>query len=316
MAQKLHARIELSPYVVRKALIMIRSKATNRPKLRIVYVGLALLGMYSSAQGVMISTSAGASFGATTDSHSTTTTDGSTAISAAGVGPASSSAFGRSYGAFAVSNSATGLSASANSSVEFVRNIGNVTGSALHFTYSFYIYGGSLSTNLLSPLGVSETLGASYNAMVEYNGSTLWSSSASVATSVSGSTEVFSGTSLGADSVNDGNYSWSGQIITLDLGVLNPGEDRDITTTLSGSSFSNVGIFSYCLDASTCFDLSKGYATTFYGDPSGAEGLPIEGQAAVISSDPVDTHDVPEPSTLLLLGAASLAGAVARRRFV
>ena len=244
-------------------------------------------------------------------------------------------AFSSSTGAYAVSSWAQGYSGSGTAFASFLNTVVNHSAVAQHYTLSFKIYGGSLSTSAYATLDPDEYLRADYAASIKVNGQKVWFSSAGIA-NIGGTTSFTkAGTDLNSgDDGSDGYYSWGSSYVTVDLGILDPGESLDVLAELSDSALSNVGVYSYSGSggydgyggygycgygevatlAATSSDAglvegcvaSKGNASAFYGDPSEIDADPL--------AFAVTANAVPEPGSLALLAMAGGAAALARRR--
>lgn len=247
-------------------------------------------------------------------------------------------AFSSSTGAYAVSSWAQGYSGSGTAFASFLNTVVNNSAVAQHYTLSFKIYGGSLSTSAYATLDPDEYLRADYAASIKVNGQKVWFSSAGIA-NIGGTTSFTkAGTDLNSgDDGSDGYYSWGSSYVTVDLGILDPGESLDVLAELSDSALSNVGVYSYSgsggydgyggyggydycgygevatlAAASSDAGLvegcvaSKGNASAFYGDPSEIDADPL--------AFAVTANAVPEPGSLALLAMAGGAAALARRR--
>ena len=251
---------------------------------------------------------------------------------------ASGYAFSSSTGAYAVSSWAQGYTGSGTAFASFLNTVVNNSAVAQHYTLSFKIYGGSLSTSAYATLDPDEYLRADYAASIKVNGQKVWFSSAGIA-NIGGTTSFTkAGTDLNSgDDGSDGYYSWGSSYVTVDLGILDPGESLDVLAELSDSALSNVGVYSYSgsggydgyggyggydycgygevatlAAASSDAGLvegcvaSKGNASAFYGDPSEIDADPL--------AFAVTANAVPEPGSLALLAMAGGAAALVRRR--
>ena len=275
-------------------------------------------------------------------SSSTAVYAGSSSYAAATAGNGSGYAFSRSNGAYAVSSSGQGIG-TGSAATSFATSITNSSGSALNYSMSFHIYGGSISTylNNSASLTGTESLLATYMAEIKVGGTSVFSSGATVKRDASGIT----GTKVGTVDLNpgntaaDGNFSWSGGWYTVDLGTVASGASIDVLASLTDATQSNVG--SYTFDAGCCdgyygcpvlarssdslrsvafaigcqFTGFKGGASAFYGDPINFSSSPTVGPPAGGTQFGVTTSSVPEPGAYglvaLALGAAGLAS---RRR--
>ena len=255
--------------------------------------------------------------------------------------------FARDSGAYAVSSNAKGI-ATATATTSFGQSITNDSGSAQHYSMSFHIYHGFMSTALNgnATLVNAEFLQAIYSANISVNGSNVFTSSATVRRDASGTSGSKAGVDLNAaDSAADGDLTWTDSYYTIDLGTVANGGTINVLASLADETSSNVG--SYTFDNGNCCDpygcptsapngtSSKGNssANSFYGGECGPR-TDYKGLAYAFYGDPIDfsnsanadaptgglftisaTSDVPEPGmfglAFLALGAAGWAG---RRR--
>jgi len=247
-------------------------------------------------------------------------------------------AFANTGGAYAVSVNTAGIGNSA-AHAQFVHRFTNETSVAQHYTLSFHIYGGNISTNsYYRPLVSGESLTASYAASVKANvngmgWTSVFSSAATVTTDENGSTGSRSGTDLsGSDGdFSDGSYYWSNDYYSVNLGIVAAGGYVDVLSEVDNSAMSNVGIYNFTggecgygdgygdARSQNCGygETFAGTASSFYGDPIALNGL--GGTENALDPDgfavtAVEVRDLPEPASLALVGLAVGAAGVARRR--
>ncbi len=189
--------------------------------------------------------------------------------------------------------------------------ITNDTTDPQHYSFSFYIYGGGMNANAFSGgYGFAE-----YLLDIGFGGNPLFHSAARID---SDGTLTQTGTPL-ADATQSGStYSWSGTSITLDLGVLNPGQTSLLQYDLVANAFGNY-VVATCPTGYSGYEEEPlmffgewlsctGQSYVFMGDPSGISATPV--QSPSITGAP---QSVPEPGTLGLFGI-SLAALMAGRR--
>lgn len=240
---------------------------------------------------------------------------------------ASGYAFAASSGAYAVSSSASGLDGEGRAFASIMSTVTNTSSIAQNFSLTFKIYGGSLNATAYLQLDTNEYLKADYLASIKIDGNQAWFSAGSIENNGGMITSSKSGVDLNAgDDGNDGYYSWDQRYVTVNLGVLNPGDSLDVLAELSDSASSNVGVYSYSCGGYSGYNgyegydgyggyggectSSKGIASAFYGDPIDFGMIPV--------ADPqgfsITSRAVPEPGSIALIALAAGALGLSRRR--
>jgi hypothetical protein len=209
---------------------------------------------------------------------------------------------------------------------EFTRTWGitNTTGVAQSYSFSFYIYGGSMYA---FDSGYGGNGYAQYVLDILFGSSNLFHSAVRIdhdgtlttsGTALSGATH--SVTPYGS------TYSWGGTLVTLDLGILGPGQTSLLQYDLTAHAFGTYnfgpcgggGGYGYgdepgdgvavSLAGFTVFTCT-GFSVVSMGDPDGLNATPV--QSPSITGTP---QAVPAPGTLGLLGISLAALMAVRRR--
>lgn len=214
-----------------------------------------------------------------------------------------------STGALNVFAGHSGTPGRVTSTVTFEQTLTNNTGVAQNVSFSFFVYSGEITARN----GV-DTSGAGFLANIDWGGTTAWragvditngrffvpsdvpTSSVDVTANAADFGFAFSGSSTYT-------AAWDDYSNTLGLGLLNPGESRTLTYTMTAYSFSGPSSFA-----------GYGGAFGFGGDPLKFETTPVpSGTPVGFAFSPA--APVPEPSTyLMFLASLGVVGAGARLR--
>ncbi len=191
--------------------------------------------------------------------------------------------------------------------------ITNDTGVAQSYSFSFYIYGGYMYAN---DDGHGGDGFAEYVLDILFGGNNLFHSAAKVKRD---GTLTQTGTALSGASHSGSSYGWGGTSVTLDLGILDPGETSLLRYDLIAHAFGDYGFG----DCNGGYGGNDGYGNALLavggsctgnsyvrmGDPSGINATPV--QQPSITGTP---QAVSAPGTLGLLGISLAALMAVRRR--
>ncbi|MDZ4263188.1 MAG: hypothetical protein U1B30_12770, partial [Pseudomonadota bacterium] len=193
---------------------------------------------------------------------------------------ANASSFGNAAGPYGASSNGRGIF---NATGRFIRqwDITNDSGVAQNYSFNFFIYGGSISA---FDFGVGGNGYAEYQTNIFRDGAiSLFSSTAKI---TSNGTLTTSGTTFSGATQSGSIYLWSDTYLTIDLGVLNPGDFTSVQYDLIGHSFGNYGFVNI-----DCGDLipigigdggppscpNTGWSQASLGDPNTLNTTPIAG---------------------------------------
>ena len=193
---------------------------------------------------------------------------------------------------------------------QFSDAITNETGVDQSLSLDFVIDGGLLSTLFFeTPI---PDMDAGYEISIDFAGIEIFSSSATVSLNgANGGSLSQSGTDLGGtfiDGFNSAQFEWAQFLGNVDLGILAAGASAELTydvRTFVHSSFVS------------CDSTGCGQTNARIGDPFSVSGTPPLTSSIIpgnILFTPASAQ-VPEPSTLALLGAGLLGLFMRRKRF-
>jgi PEP-CTERM motif len=221
-----------------------------------------------------------------------------------------------STGVFNVRAAHSGTPGITKTELTYTNTITNTLATAQSVSFSFYVYAGSIN----SRNGLA-TSGASFASAIDWSGQALWSTQLAITSGrffspTDPATRTINNSASAADfvystntsSVGLGSYvgSWGDYTKTLGLGILNPGESKTLTYSISTTSYAEVGNI-------------RGYggAAGFGGDPLSFDlsPLPAGVRTGVTLAAVTAVSAVPEPSTYAMTGLGlALMGVVIHRR--
>jgi hypothetical protein len=313
-------------------------------KLTVLAISIAA-GFTAPASAAVITQTLGATSSAsagTSNATPSSTTQTGYVSSAASLsntlGSGTGSAFSNQNGAYAVQSNSGGLGrGEGNATLRY--SFLNNSAAAQDLSLTFKIYGGGISTSLVSgqTLTGSQNLSTSYAASIEVGGISKFSSAASIVQTATGFTSSKTGVDLsgGLDDGTDGVYNWGSQFVTLQLGSVSAGAAIDVVAMLVQSSASDSGTYTYdcgvvgyqgyqtfrsdavvatsaSAAVTTCTGF-KGTARGFYGDPASLNASTAAGSPAFTFSFAPTSVNVPVPGSLAL-GLLGLGALLANRR--
>ena len=296
---------------------------SRRRKLPALVAGICLFGALPASASIISLLEAEVDGQAGTDSFSNSDSGATGFVQAFGsafeadVGNSNANAFGNDTGVFFVGAFAEGR-ASATSEFIHTWTITNTAAFAQTYTFDFFIYFGSISAGNDGLPGSDGS--ASYALDILLDGTSLYRSAASIDSDGNLTEE---GVQLDGASLSGLQYSWNGTNVSLDLGLLGPGDTSILRYELVGTAFGDYDIL-----AGDCFDGYGGeiptdggdvapqvvievgscFSEVRFGDPFSFGAQPLF--PTTFTSTPAA---VPEPGTLGLFGVG-LASLLALRR--
>jgi hypothetical protein len=214
-----------------------------------------------------------------------------------------------STGVFNVRAAHSGAPGTTKTELTYTNTVTNTLATAQNVSFSFFVYAGAINSR-----DGFATSGASFSSAIDWSGQALWSTQLAITT---GSfilrdppTATINNSASAADFVystgGNGTYvgSWGDYTKTLGLGILNPGESKTLTYSMSTTSYSEAPNY-------------RGYggAAGFAGDPISFDLSPLP--AGVQTGVTLGTVTaVPEPSAyaMAVLGLAMIGVVTNRRR--
>lgn len=223
-------------------------------------------------------------------------------------GAASASYIGdASTGVFNVRAAHSGAPGTAESSITFTQSLFNELDVAQDISFSFHVFAGEIGAR--SGRGIS---GASFAASIDWGGDSVWHTrldiengrfsvpserKATIDNSPSAPDFVYS---ISGDSTYIG--SWDAYSKTLGLGILNPGESKTLSYTMSTVAYAGPGNMAGY----------GGGSIGFGGDPLSFSRSPLP--AGITTGMSSVAAPVPEPSTYAMLGVGLATLALGARR--
>lgn len=229
---------------------------------------------------------------------------------------ASASAFGNNAGRYFASANAQGTGSS-SATYSWERTVTNDENDPLNIFLDLFLYGGDLFVNAGQTAGYEWKIEATTP-----NGSiTILDSSVTINGTI---IDDNNGLDDSPDIDTAFNYDWDSRSISdIALGTLLPDEELtiqyDLTTFVDGSRFQNTDFCSggendgidnevFFLEEGGCF------AGVFTGDPNQTGGVPQGASIAITPRAIGNPNDIPEPTSLALLGAGLMGAAATRRK--